>query len=204
VPRPTAAADPAGGRTGPYDADSLLRVVVPVFNERGYDGTRMTDLARAAGITKSAIYHHVRSKEELLRLGVERALTGLFAVLEEPAAREGPAVRRLEHVLRRTTAVLLAELPYVTLLLRVRGNTATERWALEQRRTFDARVAALVAEAVRDGALRADVDPRLATRLLFGMVNSIAEWYRPGRGHAAGPITAAVEALAIDGLRQRA
>ncbi|MCX5211695.1 TetR/AcrR family transcriptional regulator [Kitasatospora sp. NBC_00240] len=183
-----------------YTVESLLAVTVDVFNERGYDGTSMEDLSRAAGISKSSIYHHVRGKEELLRLAVGRALDGLFGILGEPAATEGPAVHRLEHVVRRTTEVLLTELPYVTLLLRVRGNTATEQWALERRREFDHRVAELVRAAVADGALRSDVDPRLATRLLFGMINSIVEWYRPGIRTADG-VADTVVRLAFDGLR---
>ncbi|MFE4975590.1 TetR/AcrR family transcriptional regulator [Kitasatospora sp. NPDC056651] len=185
-----------------YTVESLLAVTVDVFNERGYDGTSMEDLSRAAGISKSSIYHHVRGKEELLRLAVGRALDGLFAILAEPAAVEGPAVERLEHVVRRTAEVLLEELPYVTLLLRVRGNTATEQWALERRRDFDHQVAELLRAAVADGALRADVEPRLATRLLFGMINSIVEWYRPG-AKAADGVADAVVHLAFDGLRAR-
>jgi hypothetical protein len=106
----------------------------------------------------------------------------LFAVLDEPAAREGRAIDRLEHVTRRTTEVLMDRLPYVTLLLRVRGNTDTERWALERRREFDQRVAELLKQAAVDGDLRSEVDARLATRLLFGIINSIAELYRPQRG----------------------
>ncbi len=102
--------------------------------------------------------------------------------------------------MRRTTEVLLAELPYVTLLLRVRGNTATEQWALERRREFDHQVAELVRAAVADGALRSDVEPRLATRLLFGMINSIVEWYRPDP-RAADGVADAVVRLAFDGLR---
>jgi hypothetical protein len=50
--------------------------------------------------------------------------------------------------------VLAAELPYVTLLLRVRGNTETERWALDRRRDLDRRLAALVRAAVDEGDLR--------------------------------------------------
>ncbi|MFC8717913.1 TetR/AcrR family transcriptional regulator [Kitasatospora sp. NPDC057198] len=185
-----------------YTVDSLLAVTVRVFNERGYDGTSMEDLSRAAGISKSSIYHHVRGKEELLRLAVGRALDALFAILDEPAATGGRPVDRLEHVVRRTAEVLLAELPYVTLLLRVRGNTATEQWALERRRDFDHRVAGLVQDAVTAGQLRADVEPRLATRLLFGTVNSLVEWYRPGQ-RGAEQLPEAVARFAFEGLRAR-
>ncbi|MFG2819538.1 TetR/AcrR family transcriptional regulator [Kitasatospora sp. NPDC048365] len=185
-----------------YTVESLLAVTVEVFNERGYDGTSMEDLSKAAGISKSSIYHHVRGKEELLRLAVGRALDALFAILDEPSATTGEPVDRLEHVVRRTTEVLLTELPYVTLLLRVRGNTTTEEWALERRRDFDHRVAELVRDAVTEGQLRADVEPRLATRLLFGMINSIVEWYRPG-SKAPDGVADAVVHLAFDGLRAR-
>src|SRR4051794_13134855 len=100
-------AEPARARRGRPgdDPDALLRVAVDVFNERGYDGTSMEDLAARLGITKSSIYHHVSGKGELLRLGVDRALDALFAVTAEPAARTGPAIDRLEHVVRRSVEV---------------------------------------------------------------------------------------------------
>ncbi|MBU7597910.1 TetR/AcrR family transcriptional regulator [Streptomyces sp. P38-E01] len=186
-----------------YTPDSLLTVAVQVFNERGYDGTSMEHLSKAAGISKSSIYHHVRSKDELLRRALSRALDGLFAILEEPGAGEGRPVVRLEYVTRRTAEVLMAELPYVTLLLRVHGNTDTERWAMARRREFDHQVAELLKHAAADGDLRADVDLRLATRLLFGMINSIVEWYRPELGSVSAreEVAEAVVKLAFAGLR---
>lgn len=190
-------------RRDTYTPETLLTVAVRVFNERGYDGTSMEHLSKAAGISKSSIYHHVSGKEELLRRAVSRALDGLFGILTEDHARVGTAVQRLEHVTRRTVEVLIAELPYVTLLLRVRGNTDTERWAMERRREFDQQVADLLKEAVADGDLRSDVELRLATRLLFGMINSIVEWYRPdARGASSGEQVAdAVVQMAFAGLR---
>ncbi|MDI3384777.1 TetR/AcrR family transcriptional regulator [Streptomyces sp. B-S-A8] len=189
-------------RRDTYTPETLLAVAVRIFNERGYDGTSMEHLSKAAGISKSSIYHHVAGKEELLRRAVSRALDGLFEILGEEHARVGRAVDRLEYVTRRMVGVLTAELPYVTLLLRVRGNTATEQWALERRREFDHEVAELFKAAVADGDLRADVEVRLATRLLFGMINSIVEWYRPGgRGMDDEQIAEAVVHLAFAGLR---
>jgi hypothetical protein len=92
----------------------------------------------------------------------------------------------------------------VTLLLRVRGNTDTERWALERRRDFDHKVADLLKAAAADGDLRGDVEVRLATRLVFGMINSIVEWYRPdARGMGEREVTDAVAQLVFSGLRNR-
>ena len=171
----------AGVRRPVYDATSLLAVAVGEFNARGYDATSMEDLSRAAGITKSSFYHHVSGKEDLLRAALQRALDGLFAILDERHATVGRPVDRLRYIVRRQVEVLQAELPYVTLLLRLRGNTHTERWALDRRRAFDGVVGDLVREAVDAGQMRADVDPAVAARLLSGTVNSIAEWYRPDR-----------------------
>ena len=188
------------GRPG-YDLDSLLRVAVAAFNERGYDGTSMEDLAARLGISKSAIYHHVPGKTELLRLAVDRALDSLFAVLAEPAATQGQAIDRLEHVVRGSVRVLVDELPFVTLLLRVRGNTEVERRALQRRREFDSHVTDLVRAAAAEGGIRPDVDPALTARLLFGTVNSLIEWYRPSRSLGAGDLADALVATAFDGLR---
>ncbi|MEU0050123.1 TetR/AcrR family transcriptional regulator [Streptomyces sp. NPDC006184] len=190
-------------RRDTYTPETLLAVAVRVFNERGYDGTSMEHLSKAAGISKSSIYHHVSGKEELLRRAVSRALDGLFAILDEEHARVGRPADRLEHVVRRMVEVLIAELPYVTLLLRVRGNTATERWALERRRDFDHRVAELLKEGTAEGDVGGDVEVRLATRLVFGMINSIVEWYRPDpRGASARDVSDAVVRLVFSGLRR--
>jgi AcrR family transcriptional regulator len=193
---------PRRGRPG-HDLASVLAVAVEVFNERGYDRTSMRDLSRRLGIAQSAIYHHVAGKEELLRLALDRALTGLSEATDRARALDGPAIERLEYLVRGSVGVLEAESSYVTLLLRVRGNTEVERAALERRRVFDRFVADLISEAEQDGDIRPDADPTVTARLLFGLVNSIVEWYRPSRRAAGRPLADTVCAMAFDGLRVR-
>lgn len=188
------------GRPG-YDVDSLLAVAVTVFNQRGYDGTSMEHLSARLGISKSSIYHHVSGKAELLRLAVDRALDALFAATEQPDTSSGPAIDRLENLVRRSIQVLAAELPYVTLLLRIRGNSTVERRALARRRQFDHIVGQLVQNACGEGSIRPDVDPALTSRLIFGTVNSLIEWYRPNRALDATKLADAVVAMIFDGLR---
>jgi AcrR family transcriptional regulator len=191
-------------RTRPrYDVTTVLETCVAVFNERGFDGTSMEDLSRRLGISKSSIYHHIESKEAILGLALDRALTGLEEAAATVRALDGPAVQRLETLLRASVQVLVDRLPYVTLLLRVRGNSEVERRAMARRRQIDHLVAELVAEAVDDGDLRPDADPAIVARLLFGMVNSLTEWLRPRSGQPAGELARILTALAFDGLRPR-
>jgi AcrR family transcriptional regulator len=188
------------GRPG-HTLDSLLDAAVALFNERGYEATSVDEVATRLGVTKSAIYHHVPSKVELLRLALDRALDALFAVTSETGATTGPAIDRLEYVVRGSVRVLTAELPFVTLLLRLRGNTEIERTALQRRREFDRVVTGLVRAAEHEGDVRTDVDPAVISRLLFGTVNSLTEWYRPGGDLSADDLADAVVTVTFSGLR---
>jgi AcrR family transcriptional regulator len=186
-----------------HDQESILLVAVEVFNRHGYDATSMGVLAENLGITKSAIYHHVPSKEHLLELALDRALGNLEAILDDPLASTGAAVDRLLFVLRSATGVLTDQLPFVTLLLRLRGNTDIERAALERRRAFNRAIAELVDEARADGDIRSDLDPRTTTRLLFGMIGSVVDWYRPDGPVSATKVADDVVAVAFGGVRAR-
>ena len=224
------------GRPG-YDQQGILAVAVAAFIEHGYDATSIGMLAERLGLSKSAIYHHFGSKDEILDRALDAALSGLEAVVDAPLPAEAgspdsgagspdagagspdagacsgdagasgasaaDAVARLEHVLRGAVHVLVDQLPAVTLLLRVRGNTDVERRALTRRRAFDRRITALVAEAQAEGALRSDIDAAVVARLTFGMINSSVEWYRPGGREGADRLADDVVAIALDGLRRR-
>jgi AcrR family transcriptional regulator len=187
----------------PYDIDSLTDVALRVFAERGYDGASMDDVARAAGITKASIYHHVSGKEALLERGLGRALDALFAILDEPGACEGRAIDRLRHIVGRVAETTLRLLPELTVLFRVHGASKSERNAVERRRAFDRLVTEIITQAQRDGDARADLDPRLGARLIFGMSNSVVEWYRAG-SLTRDAIARAVVVIAFDGVTPRA
>ena len=88
-----AAGAPRRGRPG-YDQETVLRRAIDLFNEQGYDGTSMGDLARELGFSKSAIYHHVPSKTHLLSLALDEALDGLTQVIEEASRDAGGRTAR--------------------------------------------------------------------------------------------------------------
>lgn len=189
------------GRPG-YDREQVLAIAVQLFNEQGYDATSVADLAQRLELSKSALYHHFDSKEQLLSLALDTALSGLENVAAEALASPGPAVQQLDRLVRGAVGVLIDHLPSVTLLLRVRGNSAVELAAMERRRRFDQQVTSLVRAAQEQGDLRADVDAPIAARLIFGMLNSIVEWYRPGGPADRRVLADDILAIALDGLRR--
>lgn len=189
------------GRPG-HDRDDVIRAGVQLFNEQGYDATSVSDLTTRLGVTKSALYHHVDSKAQILQIALDEALGGLEEALQTALAHPTPG-ERLTAIVDGAVQVLTARQPQVTLLLRLRGNSDIEMAALERRRRFDHTVTGLVREAQAEGLVRADLDAGVATRLIFGMINSVVEWYRPDGPVDPALLGAEIRAVALDGLRPR-
>ncbi len=195
-----AAAAPRRGRPG-YDRETLLAVCVEVFNRHGYDATSMGTLSSHLGISKSAIYHHVASKEEILEQALNRALDSLEAVFDHVQATDSRAVNKLEMIIQGSVRVLVDQMPYVTLLLRLRGNSPVELKALERRRQLTRIVENLVRVAQEEGDLRTDISGKSAPRLMLGMVNSIVDWYQPERSGTVDQLSDTAVKMIFAGLR---
>ncbi len=184
------------GRPG-NDRETVLRRAIELFNRQGYDATSINDIAVDLGVSKSALYHHFASKEALLAAALDEALEGLSSAVAAAAdaTRDESAYDRLQATVEAAVHILVAHLPAVTLLLRVRGNSPLEKSALERRRHIDEQLARVVRQAADEGDLRDDVDPEVISRLVFGMVNSLVDWYHPD-----GPISPETIAEAVTGV----
>ena len=192
------------GRPG-YDHATVLRRAIELFIAKGYEATSIGDLAKDLGLAKSAIYHHVPSKESLLSAALDEALDGLSAAIDTAASASAgsSAYQRLRTAVEESVLILADHLPAVTLLLRVRGNSEVELAALKRRRAINEKLARLVQAAVDEGALRRDINPDVISRLIFGTVNSLVEWYRPDGPIEALTLAHSVTSMAFDGLGRK-
>ncbi|MCG6204403.1 TetR/AcrR family transcriptional regulator [Rhodopseudomonas sp. HC1] len=86
------------GRPREFDVDTALDLALHVFWRKGYEGTSMSDLTEAMGITKPSLYAAFGNKEDLFRKALDRYVDGpggyYQAGLEKPTAREV-----VEHIL---------------------------------------------------------------------------------------------------------
>jgi len=164
--------------------ENLLAAGRRVFEERGYTATRMSDIAKAAGVSHGTVYTWFVDKESLLRALVDDIVTEVFAALAigdevpEPERRMREANRRYLAAYRRHGRML-------EVVEEAAATDARYRDALaDVRRDHVGRVTRDIARLQRDGIAERDVDPAVAAGALCAMVEGFGRhWY--GRGEQA-------------------
>jgi AcrR family transcriptional regulator len=160
----------------------VTREAARLFAEKGYHGTSIGDLAGALGVQKGSLYHHIDSKQGLLReLALEGAVAFHLALDGIPEAL--PPAEKLRLALRAHLRVVAEQLEVATVFVRewryLEGE-ARERFVSERRR-YEQRLGDLVREGRELGALRSDLDDQTAVLLLLSAANWAYTWLRPGR-----------------------
>jgi AcrR family transcriptional regulator len=164
--------------------ENLLAAGRTVFEQRGYANTRMSDIAKAAGVSHGTVYTWFDDKESLLRALVDDIVTEVFAALAigdevpEPERRMLEANRRYLVAYRRHGRML-------EVVEEAAATDARYRDALAGvRRDHVGRVTRDIARLQRDGIAERDVDPAVAAGALCAMVEGFGRhWY--GRGEQA-------------------
>ena len=164
--------------------ENLLAAGRTVFEQRGYTATRMSDIAKAAGVSHGTVYTWFDDKESLLRALVDDIVTEVFAALAigdevpEPERRMLEANRRYLVAYRRHGRML-------EVVEEAAATDARYRDALAGvRRDHVGRVTRDIARLQRDGIAERDVDPAVAAGALCAMVEGFGRhWY--GRGEQA-------------------
>jgi AcrR family transcriptional regulator len=94
----------------------IEKAASPLFAEHGYAGTRLEDIAAAAGVTKQLLYQHFPSKKALHMALLAKHRDELLAGLAEDMATPGPLTERLPRVLDRWFAYV-EEHPFALAML---------------------------------------------------------------------------------------
>jgi AcrR family transcriptional regulator len=174
----------------------LLDKATALFAEKGYETTTLQDIANALGVSRSALYHYVSSKEDLLTMLVEQVSLGLAEVIEELARRRDLSARRKLANVVSLMVRQRAEHPDQFRILD-RSETVLPEPArsrhLAARRKVLRELVNVIAAGTEAGEFRR-VDPRTAALSVLGMCNWVAWWFRPGSD--VEPVVTAVTDLA--------
>jgi TetR/AcrR family transcriptional regulator, acrAB operon repressor len=159
----------------------LLDAALSVFSQKGYEATRLEDVAQAADVTRGAIYHHFGSKADLFIALIEDASAQGGAVVEGAIAAGGTFVEITRRVLVRTMNLLEENRRFreIMALSLFKAGGSPELETLSQQRHDQARtqveqLAGFFQAGIDQGALRPDLDPAVMGRAILAYQNGLA------------------------------
>src|SRR5213595_672509 len=179
----------------PDKPQQIIDAAVRVFARNGYYNSRVSDIAREAGIASGTIYLYFKTKDDILVTLFREKMAEWVASVRREIAAEGDPVAKIRKIVALHFRVLeenpdLAEVVQVELRQGqkfFRGASAHEISAY-----FDL-IASVLQEGVEAGVFRGDLPVKVATKMLFGAMDQVTtSWVLGKRGYrladAAEPV----------------
>jgi TetR/AcrR family fatty acid metabolism transcriptional regulator len=187
-----------GSATGMRDPDKPQQIIdaaVRVFARNGFYNSRVSDIAREAGIASGTIYLYFKTKDDILVTLFREKMAGFVTALRRAIAGEPDATAKLRRLVRLHFETLEAH-PDVAEVVQVelrqghkffRGASAHEVSGY-----FDL-IGSVLQEGVAAGVFRPDLPVKVATKMLFGAMDQVTtSWVLGKRGYrladAAEPV----------------
>lgn len=169
--------DPAGAR------GRLLKEAARLFRDKGYERTTVRDLAAAVGIQSGSLFHHFRTKEEILKAVMVETIHLNTALMQSATDSADTPRDKLQALVRAElesvngqTGEAMAVLVFEWRSLSVDAQAEI----LKLRDIYEQLWLDVLESLKRDGALEAD--PFVVRRMLTGALSWTVTWYKPGRG----------------------
>lgn len=170
--------------TLPPEADTRTRIILTagrLFHRHGYERTTVRELADAVGLKSGSLFHHFRSKEEIL---VAVMANGIQSVIDEARAllaRNHDPAARLEGMLRLHMHSIISGVGGDAMHAMIYEWRSLSPEAREPIRTLSEAYEQLwhqvIDDAVAHGLARGD--PVILRKYLLAGLNSTVRWYRP-------------------------
>jgi AcrR family transcriptional regulator len=191
------------GRVTVTRRDEILLAAAKVFQEKGYRGTTVQDIADAVGMLKGSLYYHFANKEEIFYDIIHDPLRHFVSHMAEVVALDLPPAEKLRAALRYHLSAFDAHLPGVQVVLRENlGTMEGGRWSPIQGlwKEHETLWEAILREGVEGGDFHAALDVRIVTLGILGMCNWMHRWYRLDGRLTTAEIADAWAAMILDGI----
>ncbi len=155
--------------------ERILRAAIRVFARKGFYATRVSEIAKAAGVADGTIYLYFKNKDDVLISIFEDRMSRLLDVLRAETERHACVEDRIRAIIELQLGLLegsreLAEV--ITVNLR-QSTRLLKQYAAPSFTQYLDLIAGVIAGGQREGVLRDDVSPRIMARSLFGALDGI-------------------------------
>jgi TetR/AcrR family transcriptional regulator, cholesterol catabolism regulator len=186
-------------------ADELRRAAARIFYEKGYDATSIHDIAEAVGMLKGSVYYYIDAKEDLLFDVINEAHERGLALLETWESLDVDALTRLRLAIEGHVRNNLEHHVDVGVFFHDFRSLSPGRRAdiIKNRDLYDDYLRQTIVAGQAEGSIDPDVDPKLATMAILGVMNWVYQWYRADGPDSPERIATQFSDLLISGLATR-
>lgn len=158
----------------------ILQTAAAIFADKGYHDTSIRDISRATGVSLSGLYYYFRSKEELLYLIQDHCFSTVLEEARQVLERETDAQARLHIFIENHLRYFVNNMKEMKVLSHEARSLSGDyrRLVNAKKRAYTELCVQILSDLAPEGHA---IDPRLAAMSLFGMMNWIYNWYKPGR-----------------------
>ena len=159
---------------------NIIREAAALFDRHGYHSTSMDDLAQAVGLSKPTLYHHFRSKDDILFFIHEEMIEFNISREEERNSQGLSASQQILEIVRDIFEMNETHPGYVRVFFEhYRELPLKQQRSIQVKRgQYRDLVQGVIQRGLDAGEFRG-VDPRLATLFLLGASNSTYQWFQP-------------------------
>jgi AcrR family transcriptional regulator len=193
-------------RVVPEGIAERLGAAARTFADRGFDQTRIEDLAEATGIPRATLYYYFTGKEDILAWLLRRMLADMAEAVSGAASGPGTSRDRLEAVVRAKLDVMGRHPATCRALIADLGRAGRiPEIAAAIQEAFHHPVRRLLAEGEVDGTLRPVGDPETTASAVYGAVTTAAAHYLVADNRLdTDRVATEVTAFVLEGLGARA
>jgi TetR/AcrR family transcriptional regulator, fatty acid metabolism regulator protein len=165
-------------------SDAILDAAKGIFADKGFEGTSIADIARAARISDGLVYRYFRNKRELLYEVLRKFYERILLDLETQVFKHDDFAVRLETLIRRHLEVFVSDTDLCRLFIsEVRTASDYQGSSIQElNRLYTSVLIRIVKNAVKTGEVRSDVNPKLLRDVIFGAIEHLAWRHVNGKG----------------------
>lgn len=157
--------------------DRMLRAAAHCFNQKGYSGSSLKDVADMLGLTDAALYYYVRNKEELVYLCYMRTLELGAEAIEDADENGSDGLDRVRRYIRNHIEFIVGERGPIAIMSEIPSlKTAHRDKVLELSRQHSRKFEDILQSGIEDGSIR-ECDVRMTGNAIMGAINWIPKWY---------------------------
>lgn len=188
------------GTTGKFDA--ILRSAIRVFAAKGFFASKVSDIAKEAGIADGTVYLYFKSKDEILRSVFDRAMDDFISEGLAELKRLSDPVTKLGRIAELHLEKLGQDRDLaIVFQVELRGSTKfMQEFSAAGFREYLELIRKTIEEGQRNGVLRNDIKPIVAAKIFYGALDEmVTNWIISSKNYPLAPMASEVMKVFLHG-----